>query len=160
MHKRISSIFTTLLLVLLTAGFSWAQDAGDRAAIDRLHQQDVEATITDDADQLAKLWDEDAVRLQSGSAPEVGKSTIYQDDKKWQSNRKGGHTLAYKPEIKDLKISGGWAFEWGTFELKYRMWQGGKEKTLRGKMLRVLKKQSDGSWKFARVMAAVDSEKG
>jgi ketosteroid isomerase-like protein len=27
---------------------------------------------------------------------------------------------------------------------------------LHGKILRVLKKQSDGSWKFARVMALID----
>jgi len=39
----------------------------DRIAIERLHQQDVEATLSDDADQLAKLWDENAIRLQAGA---------------------------------------------------------------------------------------------
>src|SRR5215469_17165418 len=35
----------------------------DRAAIERLHQEDKEATLADSADQLAKLWDKDAVRF-------------------------------------------------------------------------------------------------
>ena len=35
----------------------------DRAGIERLHQQDMVATLSDKADELAKLWDNDAVRL-------------------------------------------------------------------------------------------------
>src|SRR6266404_5059517 len=54
----------------------------DRAGIDRLHQQDVEATLSDKADELAKLWDADAIRIQPGRAAEVGKATIYADDER------------------------------------------------------------------------------
>lgn len=129
----------------------------DRTAIERLHEQDVTATLTDDADQLAKLWDQDAVRLQSGSPAEVGKATIYANDKRWQANLHGGRTLSYKPELKDLQIVDGWAFEWGTFEVRFRESEHGSERMLHGKILRVLKKQSDGSWKFARVMALIDN---
>jgi ketosteroid isomerase-like protein len=118
--------------------------------------RDIAATLTDDADELAKLWDEGAVRLQSGSPPEIGKSTIYANDKRWQANLHGGRTLSYKPEIKDLQIVNDWAFEWGTFEVRFRESEHGNEKVLHGKILRVLKKQSDGSWKFARVMALID----
>jgi ketosteroid isomerase-like protein len=131
----------------------------DRVAIERLHRQDVEATLSDDADQLAKLWDEDAVRLQAGGPAEVGKATIYTNDKRWQANLHGGHTLSYKPDLKDLQIVNGWAFEWGIFEVVYRESEHGKEATLHGKVLRVLKRQADGSWKFARVMALIDSPK-
>ena len=43
----------------------------ERAAIERLHQQDIEATLSDKADVLAQLWDRDAVRLSpSGPAEE------------------------------------------------------------------------------------------
>jgi adenylate cyclase len=48
------------------------------------------------------------------------------------------------------------AFEWGTFEVTFRESEHGSEKMLHGKILRILKKQSDGSWKFARVMALID----
>jgi hypothetical protein len=51
-----------------------AQEA--RIGIERLHQQDVEATLLDKADELAKLWDNEAVRIQPGSSPEVGKARL------------------------------------------------------------------------------------
>ena len=141
-----------------TAGPPAAHDP-DRAAIERLHAADVAATLSDDADQLAKLWDEDAVRLQPDSPAEVGRAVIYGNDKRWQANLHGGRTLSYRPELEDLQIADGWAFEWGTFEVRFRESEHGPAKTLHGKVLRVLKKQPDGSWKFARVMALVDAPK-
>src|SRR6266699_4112747 len=87
----------------------------DRTAIERLHQLDVEATLSDKADRLAELWDRDAVRLGQSGPAEVGKDTIYAHDKRWEA-RNTGHSLSYKPEIKDLQIAGDWAFEWGYFE--------------------------------------------
>ena len=153
--EKLVAIFVALAAGHLNAGAP-PSDEQDRIAIERLHEQDIAATLTDDADQLAKLWDQDAVRLQSGSPAEVGKATIYTNDKRWQANLHGGRTLSYKPELKDLQIVGGWAFEWGTFEVRFRESEHGTEKTLHGKILRVLRKQSDGSWKFARVMALID----
>jgi ketosteroid isomerase-like protein len=160
---------TTFGIIFLTcAAFAATSQAGelssadksqDRIAIERLHQQDVEATLSDDADQLAELWDENAVRLQASAPAEVGKAAIYSNDKRWQANLHGGRTLSYVPDLKDLQIVDGWAFEWGTFEVKYRKSEHGEETTLRGKVLRLLKRQSDGSWKFARVMALIDSPK-
>ena len=148
------------ILVALAAGHLIAgaapSDEQERIAIERLHEQDIAATLTDNADQLANLWDQDAVRLQSGSPAEVGKATIYTNDKRWQANLHGGRTLSYKPKLKDLQIVDGWAFEWGTFEVRFRESEHGSEKMLHGKILRVLRKQSDGSWKFARVMALID----
>ena len=154
--EELIAIFVAFVATYLNAAASPA-DEQDRIAIERLHQQDIAATVTDDADQLAKLWDQDAVRLQSGSSPEVGKATIYTNDKRWQANLHGGRTLSYKPELKDLQIVDGWAFEWGTFEVRFRESEHGSEKMLHGKILRVLRKQSDGSWKFARVMALIDN---
>jgi ketosteroid isomerase-like protein len=153
--EKLVAIFVALAASSLNAGAP-LHDEQDKMAIDRLHQQDIAATLTDDADQLAKLWDEDAVRLQSGAPAEVGKATIYGNDKRWQANLHGGQTLSYKPDLKDLQIVDGWAFEWGTFEVTFRESEHGSEKMLHGKILRVLRKQSDGSWKFARVMALID----
>ena len=124
----------------------------ERAAIERLHQQDVEATLSDKADDLAKLWDSEAVRLQAGGAAEIGLAAIYANDKRWEVDPKRGHTLSYKADVKDLQISGDWAFEWGYFTCSYRDSLNGPIKSFRAKLLRVLERQGDGSWKFARVM--------
>src|SRR6059058_6365802 len=119
-----------------------------RIAIERLHRQDVEATLSDKADELAKLWDSEAVRIQPGRPAEVGKPEIYANDKRWESKADRPKTLCYKSEIKDVQIVGDWAFEWGYFTYK----DSSNPKPMRGKVLRVMKRQTDGSWKFARVI--------
>jgi ketosteroid isomerase-like protein len=127
---------------------SSSEDAA-RIGIDRLHQQDVEATLTDKADELAKLWDSEAVRIQPGRPAEIGKGEIYANDKRWEAKPDRPRTLCYKSEIKDIQIAGDWAFEWGYFSYQ----DSSDPKPMRGKVLRVMKRQPDGSWKFARVIA-------
>jgi ketosteroid isomerase-like protein len=113
-------------------------------------QPGAETTLSDKADELAKLWDNDAVRIQPDGPAEIGKAVIYANDKRWEASTGGEKTLCYKPEIQDLQITGDWAFEWGYFS--YKNSAAGKQVIGQGKMLRVLKRQPDGSWKFARVM--------
>ena len=125
-----------------------SSEEADRIAIDRLHNEDVQATLSDKADELAKLWDSEAVRIQPGRAAEVGKAEIYANDKRWEAKADKPRTLCYKSEIKDVQIAGDWAFEWGYFSYK----DSSNPKPMRGKVLRVMKRQSDGSWKFARVI--------
>jgi ketosteroid isomerase-like protein len=134
-----------------------ASSQGDRAGIERLHQQDVQATLSGKADELAKLWDSEAVRLQEGGPAEVGRAAIYADDKRWEASANRGQPLSYNAEVKDLQIIGDWAFEWGYFTASYKEGATGKTVALSGKQLRVLKRQPDGSWKFVRVMSLIDS---
>src|ERR1051326_6730858 len=68
-----SAIAVVLLAYAGVAGSSPKHQTptGDRIAIERLHRLDVEATLTDSADELSKLWDKDAVRLQHGQLMEI-----------------------------------------------------------------------------------------
>ena len=125
-----------------------SSEEADRIAIEQLHQQDVAATLSDKADELAKLWDNEAVRIQPGRPAEVGKTEIYANDKRWEAKPDRARTLCYKSEIKDVRIAGEWAFEWGYISYK----DSGNPKPMRGKVLRVMKRQPDGSWKFSRVI--------
>ena len=125
--------------------------AQELEAIEQLHRQDVAATITGDPKALAELWAEDAVRLEPGPA-EVGKKLIKQHDSEMLQKNGAMKILTYAPEIKDVKIVDGWAFEWGYFNSTYRDNPNAPIKSFRAKLLRVLEKQKDGSWKFARVM--------
>ena len=135
----------------------WAHENGAaqqaRTGIERLHQQDVEATLSGKADDFAKLWDNEAVRLGRGGPAAIGKATIYADDKREEANSNAGRTLCYQSEIKDLQIAGDWAFEWGYFSYK----ESANSKPGRGKVLRVIKRQADGSWKFARVIGFTET---
>jgi ketosteroid isomerase-like protein len=76
---------------------------------------------------------------------------IYADDKRWEASKGNHKTLCGHMEIQDVQIAGDWAFEWGYFSMKENTAEG-KVSTGQGKVLRVLHRQADGSWKFARVM--------
>src|SRR5213082_3033174 len=147
---QILLLSAVLIFTLIASGqrtnSSPARD--DRNAIEQLHQLDVDATLSDKADELAKLWDSDAVRIQPGRAAEVGKSVIYANDKRWEASADRAKTLCYKSEIKDVQIVGDWAFEWGYFSYN----DSSNPKPRRDQVLRVMKRQTDGSWKFARVI--------
>ena len=147
---KIMAIVGSLAASTAIAAFAYQNNSAEQAriGIGQLHQLDVEATLSDKADELAKLWDSEAVRIQPGRAAEVGKAVIYANDKRWEASADRAKTLCYKSEIKDVQIVGDWAFEWGYFSYK----DSSNPKPMRGKVLRVMKRQTDGSWKFARVM--------
>ena len=54
---------------------------------------DVEATLSDKADDLAKLRDSGAVRIEPGRPAEIGKAVIYANDKREEASRGGAPTL-------------------------------------------------------------------
>ena len=138
------------IVVITVMGQSSAR-ARDLTEIEKLHHQDIAATVAGDPKALAELWADDAVRLEPGPA-EVGKKLIVQHDAQTMEKNGAMKILTYSPEIQDVKIVDGWAFEWGYFNSTYRESPTSPVKSFRGKLLRVLEKQKDGSWKFARVM--------
>jgi ketosteroid isomerase-like protein len=146
-----------LVVTMLGAGAGMALSAGhpsrkqDMIGIERLHEQDKEATLSDNADQLAKLWDKDAVRFLADRPAEIGAAVIYADDKQWKMNSGRERTLCYDLEVQDIQIAGDWAFEWGYGS--YKIAKDDKVSIQYGKVMRVMRRQSDGTWRFARVMA-------
>jgi uncharacterized protein (TIGR02246 family) len=125
----------------------------DLAAIEKLRQQDVAATLSRDAVALTDLWTDDAIRLGPGQPAEVGRQTIKESNERWAA-RPGLKVLTFIPETKDLTIWDGWAVEWGYFTASYVESPGGEPKQLRGARLWVLKKLPDGRWKCFRGMGS------
>ncbi len=128
-----------------------ADTRADLAAIEKLHKEDIEATLTQDPSLLIDLWSEDGVNLGVPGSAVVGKKAIQDVYEKFRAKHPGFQVLSYTPGIKDLQLVDGWAFEWGYIEATYKMSPEDKPVNLRSKGLRVLKRESDGSWKFARV---------
>jgi ketosteroid isomerase-like protein len=147
---------TLLTVMMLVAGAVSAPPAPhpsvkqDMKGIERLHEQDKEATLADSADQLAKLWDKDAVRFHMTRPAEIGAAVIAADDKQWEMSSGRERSLCYDMEIQDIQIAGDWAFEWGYGS--YKSAKGDKVSVQYGTTMRVMKRQSDGTWRFARVM--------
>src|SRR5215475_9106053 len=147
---------TLLTITMLVAGAVSSPPAAhpsveqDMKGIERLHQQDKEATLEDSADQLAKLWDKDAVRFLTDRPAEIGAAVIYADDKQWEMSSGRERTLCYDMEIQDIQLAGDWAFEWAYFSGKSA--KADKVSIFYGKVMRVMKRQPDRTWRFARVM--------
>lgn len=152
-----------LLVALIACGFlaaavrasrvaDWQVSGADQHAIQKLHQQDIDATLAHDPQALADLFTDDAVLLEPGAPAVIGKAAILAQNKKDNLEHPNAKVVSYKPEIKDLQVVDGWAFEWDTFEGSYKESEKAEVKSFRAKALRILKKQPDGSWKFARVM--------
>ena len=124
---------------------------GDLAGIERLHKQEIAATLSRDPVALTDLWTDDAVRLTQGQPTEIGKKAIRESNERW-SARPGVKVLSYVPETKDLTILNGWAVEWGYITGSYVESPGGEVKQIRGTRVMVLKKMPGGSWKCFRGM--------
>lgn len=125
---------------------------GDRDAIEQLHQQDIRATLSGDPRQLAGLWDEEGVLMAPDAPTLTGRKAIEAELQKDHDENPENKPVGYVPQAADLQVTNGWAFEWGTFDARTQDNAQKPPTSFRGRFLRVLKKQADGSWKFSRVM--------
>ncbi len=126
--------------------------ATDLAGIEKLHKADVAATLTQDPGALTELWSDDGVNLQFPGGPVMGIKALGDAYAKTRADYPEFKVLKYAPTITDVQIvDGGWAIESGRFEATYRLSAKDQPVSVNDKGVRVLKKQSDGSWKFAVV---------
>jgi ketosteroid isomerase-like protein len=158
--KRTSVFVTIGFLAGLGTGF-FAHSAGvgrllrkdphaaDLAAIEKLHQIDIEFTRSQDYKRLMDIWSEDAVRFMPGSPPDVGKQAILADNEKFAAEYPGFKVLRYAAKYKNIQIEDGLACEWGEHESQFKMSPEAPPVSWHGTGFHVLKRQSDGSWKFA-----------
>jgi len=121
------------------------------AAIEKLHKADVVATLTQDPSALTSLWSDDAVNLGFPGPPVVGIKAMKEAYEKFRADYPDFKVLKYAPDAKDVQIVDGWAIEVISGESTYKMSAKDNPVTVTGKSMRVLKRQSDGSWKFALV---------
>jgi uncharacterized protein (TIGR02246 family) len=126
--------------------------AADLTAIEKLHRADVEATLTQDPSALTVLWSDDGVNLGFPGAPVVGIKAIGEAYAKFRTEYPEFKVLRYAPDIKEIQIVEGWAIEWGYTEATYKMTaKDAPVNVPRTEGMRLLKRQRDGSWKFALV---------
>ena len=86
--RRIAIVL--VFLAGLAVGY-FAQDAigslqhkdvhsADLAAIEKLHQEDIKVTLSQDPKGLVDVWDENGVRINPGGPPVVGRQAIADDN--------------------------------------------------------------------------------
>jgi len=125
--------------------------AADLAAIEKLNQEDIEATLAQDPKRLIDLWAEDAVAFYPGSPPAVGKQAIGAHNEKIHAQYPSLKVLSYTSKYKNLQVEDGLACEWFEKEAKYRLSPESSPVSWHAEGLLVLKRQSDSSWKAVMV---------
>jgi ketosteroid isomerase-like protein len=120
------------------------------AGIEKLHRLDERVTLLRDPKALQEVWTDDAVRLVNGAPVDVGKQAIYATDVR--TNAPGSTITSYKTDIQDVRVVDDWAFEWGLIHASGHPSADKPVASIRGKSLRILHRESNGDWKFSRVM--------
>lgn len=125
--------------------------AADLAAIEKLHKADIRATLAQNLTAMNSLWSEDVVKLDAPGSPVVGLKALREMYEKSLADYPDFKVLKYSPLITEVQIVDGWAIEVGTVEATYTMSVKDEPVSVSDKGVRVLKRQSDGSWKYAVV---------
>jgi len=122
----------------------------DKAAIQKLHDKDIEASLALDVPKLEALWTDDIVTMAPDGPAVVGRDA---NDKKLEAGAdqlKSMEILAFDEQWQEIRIEGDWAYEWGTMSGRMRPFAGGKEINYLMNVMRILNRQPDGTWKIAR----------
>jgi uncharacterized protein (TIGR02246 family) len=122
----------------------------DLAEIERLHQRDMEASRSGDFETLRSIISDDAVMLPPGSGVTRGRAELEQGFRRMAEAMSGVEVLEYELDFEEVKIVGDYAFEWGYIRGAMRAREGGAVERSTYKVMRVLQKQPDGTWKVHR----------
>ena len=123
------------------------------AGIEKLHQKDIEVTLSQDPKGLLDIWTEDAVRFIPGNPPAVGKQAIQAENAAARAQFPGFKVLSYSAEYKSTQVEGAMACEWGEHRAQYKLSQETPAASLDLQAFHVLRRQTDGSWKFVVLIA-------
>lgn len=119
----------------------------DRTAILGLLDRWRLATGAKDIKAILELVTDDVVFLPSSMPPIMGKEGV---EKLYRAFFPQYREIRHEAIIEEVRIASEWAFLWGTDELRLIPESGGTDIHMKGKGLSILKRQSDGSWRFWR----------
>jgi ketosteroid isomerase-like protein len=129
----------------------------DLRAIQALNRHDVDAVLAGDISAIASQWTDDFVAL-SSRATIRGKAANLSVIEMSAGQMKAFEPVDYVVELQEITISGEFAYEWGTYRGSVRPRGGGDATPYHGKLLRILQRQPDGSWKMHRTMMTNDPD--
>lgn len=125
-----------------------AADQNVRQSVDAFNQKDENSCRKMDNPAAEALWADDGVDLIPGMQPMVGKAAI----SKWLDGLTAqlhGAKMDYCTiDWRGIKIQGDWVYEWGITRQKIEFPPPQKSFENEGKMLLILKRQQNGSWKI------------
>ena len=130
----------------------------DRRAIEALNQHDVKAALANDVDAIVSQWTDDFVVLPAAGPIVRGRSANAAAAEQGKEQMQALIPVDYVVEFEEITVSGDYAFEWGTYRVTARPRAGGNDLTYSGKLMRILQRQPDGTWKMHRTMVTSDPQ--
>ena len=124
----------------------------DLRAIEAVNERDVQFALANDSAMMMSQWTDDFVLLPSDGPIMRGRNVIAEAFRHVESP----HILGYVLDIQEVKVLVDHAFQWGTYSYSMRPRSGGATVRTSGKLMRILQRQPDGSWKIHRTIATVD----
>jgi ketosteroid isomerase-like protein len=93
------------------------------------------------------VYENDVISMPPNQPPLIGKWAVRD---MWESLLEN-YSIDASVQVKEVEIAGDWAYERGTYRMTLTPKVGGELIKDEGKYLDILRKQADGSWKYARV---------
>jgi uncharacterized protein (TIGR02246 family) len=125
----------------------------DLRAIEALNQRDVQAALAGDTAMMMSQWTDDFVALPPAGPILRGRSAIAEA---LETAATEVEVLEWVFDFQEVKVLGDHAFAWGTYHGSVRPRVGGEAVHSSGKLMRILQRQPDGSWKMYRTISTVD----
>jgi uncharacterized protein (TIGR02246 family) len=124
----------------------------DVRAIEALNRQDVQFALAGDKTKMMSQWTDDFVLLPPAGPIMRGRAVIAKAFEDVESPE----IVDYALDIQEVTVLGDHAFEWGTYHYTVRPRGRGEPVRTSGKLMRILQRQPDRSWKIYRGMSTVD----
>lgn len=137
------------ILMLLLAGRTGFAQQDERKSLDAFNEKFISACQKMDNAAAASLWAYDGADLLPGMAPMVGKAKISEWLNGLTLQTAGAKMVYCTVDWQDIQIHGDLAYEWGINRQKIEFPSPQKAFANEGKLVLVLKRQTDDSWKIA-----------
>ena len=125
----------------------------DLNAIEAINERDMQFALANDVDKMMSQWADDIVLLQPAGPIMRGRQTIAQSFQGIETPE----IVAYTLDIQEVRVLGDHAFQWGMYHYSMRPHTGGDTVETNGKLMRILQRQPDGSWRIYRGISTIDA---
>jgi uncharacterized protein (TIGR02246 family) len=128
----------------------------DLRAIEALNQRDVAALMAGDITSITSQWTDDFTVLPAAGPIVRGRAANVAIVEQSREQLQAIEPVEYVVDFEEITVLGEYAYEWGSYRGSMRPRGGGAAISYGGKLLRILRRQTDGSWKMHRTMMTAD----
>jgi len=128
----------------------------DLRAIEALNQRHIAAVLANDMEAVMAGWSDDFTILPPVGPIVRGRRTNEAIVRNGIEQLRAFEPVEYGEHFEEIEVAGNYAFEWGTYRGTSRSRAGGDLLSYGGKILRILRRDPDGSWKMYRTMTSPD----